>query len=719
MEEVYVVGEDPFNWTYTRTNIFLDLIINRLPKFRNPKILKLALWAEILEELNAHYPGNVLDVKKLKKKFDNMKKTFMKNKDMMDIEKALQWPYFRRMDEVMGYLNDRSDTIPNTGNVMMYEMEGSTEIYIDPQNMEESFDPEKGFLWNTVATNLLLEIMEDKLSSDIKIKSFWQVVTDTFLLEYQSEEPPDLDVKKVSKKFSNMKKTYLKNKKKLMDGIKVDWPYYKPVERIVENHDDSSVKEFGLSDDWILPDDYVEENGEEPEIEEVEEEVERPEEDKKQDSEVDWVEFEMLEEDDDGEEEEGPLEPQLEIVDLRCRVCYEAVTTFKTFAENIQTCSGQDVSIDSAFSFATKYDLENSKKENILCFSCTNSLKFVFEFLEKAEESKQKFDAKKGEKAKEKSLVIQTEKVVIEEEKDELKSYDFDEIIEEERDDSLSNSFDDIENVIEEKLEVPSSTATKKKAKYICGRCKRAFTSENMLHRHFKIVHRLTEYPCLVCQKSFTTANLLHRHTSQIHRPGRDFQCPKCKKAFQYRERLTAHMRIHSERTHVCSMCSKAYVTAKELTIHMRTHTNERPYKCEYCTESFSQKDRLTHHVKKKHLNIIYKCKYCSVFSSANHNTTRRHEMEHFKFAYECDLCPKKYSKRDRFVEHLKSSHNQSMTEEELKDMLIQNRNEAKRLEQEYYQNEAACEEGDIQMEVEVNQMDEDTNYIEYLVSED
>lgn len=58
------------------------------------------------------------------------------------------------------------------------------------------------------------------------------------------------------------------------------------------------------------------------------------------------------------------------------------------------------------------------------------------------------------------------------------------------------------------------------------------------------------------------------------------------------------------------------------------------------------------------------------------------------------------------------------MSEDELKDMLIQNRNEAKRLEQEYCQNEAACEEGDIQMEVVVNQ-EEEASYIEYLVTED
>lgn len=72
-----------------------------------------------------------------------------------------------------------------------------------------------------------------------------------------------------------------------------------------------------------------------------------------------------------------------------------------------------------------------------------------------------------------------------------------------------------------------------------------------------------------------------------------------------------------------------------------------------------------------------------------------------------------------RFVEHIKSSHNQVMTEDELKEMLIQNRNEAKRLEQEYYQTEAACEEGDIQMEVEVNEAEDEMTYIEYLVSED
>lgn len=76
------------------------------------------------------------------------------------------------------------------------------------------------------------------------------------------------------------------------------------------------------------------------------------------------------------------------------------------------------------------------------------------------------------------------------------------------------------------------------------------------------------------------------------------------------------------------------------------------------------------------------------------------------------------YQTISRFVEHLKSSHNHFMTETELKDMLIKNRNEAKRLEQEYFQNDGVCE---VQMEIEVDQdqMDEEASYIEYLVSED
>lgn len=646
-------GEDPFNWTFTRTNIYLDLIINRLPKFRNPKILKLSLWAEILEELNVHYPGNVLDAKKLKKKFDNMKKTFVKNKDSNDMEKALQWPYFKRMDQVVNYLSDKSDEIPNISNAVFYEVDGATtEIFMDPAVVDEAADP--GFQWSNAATNLLLEIMEEKLGSgDVKIKNFWAIVTDTFLYEYESPEPPDLDIKKISKKFSNMKKTYLKNKRKLKQGISNDWPYFKQLERIVENHYEGTNNDDVIaSDDLVDNDESMDENN--AEIENTknikyDEEAVQGSEPEPVYSEEDWIEFEML------EEEENPLEPKIELNDRRCRVCFEAVTTYKNFSENIQTCSGQEVSIGFAFAFSTKYELGNAKSDNILCFSCTNSLKFVYEFLEKAEETKQKFDKRTHFKPEAKN--------VVRERFEKEKTPDIDDIIEEERGESCesdSNTYD-IEQDAEEKTTeysgnstnesyTSTSASTKKSQKYICGKCKRPFTSETLLRRHIKIVHRLNEYPCVVCDKSFSTSNLLHRHTSQVHRPGRDFQCPQCKKAFQYKERLTAHMRIHSEKTQVCNICNKAYVTSKELTIHMRTHTNERPYKCEYCSDTFAQKDRLTHHVKKKHLNVVYKCKYCQVFSSANHNTTRRHEMEHFKFAYECDLCPKKYSKRDRFV---------------------------------------------------------------------
>lgn len=644
-------GEDPFNWTYTRTNIFLDMIIDRLPRFRNPKVLKLSLWAEILEELSTHYPYNVLSVKKLKKKFDNMKKTFVKNKDQNDIEKALQWPYFRRMDEIVAYLNDKIDYVPSSTVSVYYE---GNELL-----SSSALDEDKGFNWNITATNLLLDIVEDKLSnSSVKIKNFWQVVTDAFLIEYHCLDPFDLDVKKISKKFSNMKKTYLKNKKKLEEGTVSDWPFYKQVERIVENHGVNSVKDVNSSADDLVPtdddsldgledNDLVEESkpacfqfqGQDENDYDQSEEPEN------------FVEFEMLDEE---EESSSSLRPVVEFVscERRCRVCYEAVTAFRTFADNIQTGSGQDVSIDSAFAFSTKYDLGESRSDNILCFSCTNSLKFVYEFLEKAEESKQKFDQ-----------MLLREEVSEAEELEEFptKSYDLDDIIEE---DDIASMFEEDYSEIEirpkeEVFPIKASpqtkktvaTATKKKmGKFICGKCKKPFTSENLLRRHIKMAHRFSEYRCSLCDKTFANPNLLNRHTSQIHRPGRDFLCHICRKAFQYKERLTAHMKTHSTRNYGCHICPKAYVSEKELNVHIRTHTNEKPYKCDHCEAAFAQKDRLTHHVKKKHLHIVYRCKYCDSFSSANHNTTRRHEMEHFKFAYECDWCPKKYSKRDRLV---------------------------------------------------------------------
>jgi len=63
----YIYDADPttlFNWTQQSTKFFLEKYNERKTKFRDPKIKKKLLWAEIVSEFkvkNYHIDENILD----------------------------------------------------------------------------------------------------------------------------------------------------------------------------------------------------------------------------------------------------------------------------------------------------------------------------------------------------------------------------------------------------------------------------------------------------------------------------------------------------------------------------------------------------------------------------------------------------------------------------------------------------------------------------------
>lgn len=83
----------------------------------------------------------------------------------------------------------------------------------------------------------------------------------------------------------------------------------------------------------------------------------------------------------------------LEIQRQQCRVCLEDVRFYKYFSEDIDLKNDSDENIDifTAFAFCTHLEFTESEalevKNQFICNSCVNSLKFAFEFVKKARES--------------------------------------------------------------------------------------------------------------------------------------------------------------------------------------------------------------------------------------------------------------------------------------------------------------------------------------------
>lgn len=97
----------------------------------------------------------------------------------------------------------------------------------------------------------------------------------------------------------------------------------------------------------------------------------------------------------------------------------------------------------------------------------------------------------------------------------------------------------------------------------------------------------------------------------RVHTKIKPFLCEEngCKRAFNTRYRLVAHLRIHNGETFNCSECMKSFTTHSDLKKHFRTHTQERPYRCNECTKAFTASHHLKTHLRIHSGEKPYHCK--------------------------------------------------------------------------------------------------------------
>ena len=133
------------------------------------------------------------------------------------------------------------------------------------------------------------------------------------------------------------------------------------------------------------------------------------------------------------------------------------------------------------------------------------------------------------------------------------------------------------------------------------------------------------------CRKAYHTEESLHRHLHR-HSTQKEHRCTFCNKAFLRKSECEIHMRIHTGvKPFTCQLCHKQFARSTDLKIHTIYHSNEKPFKCPFpgCTLGFKRKSDA-----KKHLRIHVKKSHCEVGSLIqNHQSAFRpipQRMVHF-----------------------------------------------------------------------------------------
>ena len=176
-------------------------------------------------------------------------------------------------------------------------------------------------------------------------------------------------------------------------------------------------------------------------------------------------------------------------------------------------------------------------------------------------------------------------------------------------------------------------------AEIFCIKCNEVFSNPDEQVSHKKQCFKGRRYPCEFqggCECTFLQKSLMHQHLKAVHFDD-PFKCEFCTQTFVYKKSLDAHLnKLQDQKDkqdfkYRCSQCEKVTDDLTEFQTHMNRHQNIKPYRCNICNEkSFYSQSQLTEHLRK--------CRQTEV-------------------KYECAVCGKKFAQEDRYCEHFKVQH--------------------------------------------------------------
>nr|CAD7428899.1 unnamed protein product [Timema monikensis] len=134
------------------------------------------------------------------------------------------------------------------------------------------------------------------------------------------------------------------------------------------------------------------------------------------------------------------------------------------------------------------------------------------------------------------------------------------------------------------------------------------------------------QFSCDICNKSYMSKRGLTEHQMK-HSGLKPFSCDQCGRLFTTRRLLCSHRLVHAviRSALQCGTCYKTYLSAQALRTHQQSHTGRLREHCQVCEATFTQRGSL-----------------------------QRHMMSHGEGGYPCPHCNKRYSRKDKFQDHLR-----------------------------------------------------------------
>ncbi|XP_039468148.1 zinc finger and BTB domain-containing protein 40 isoform X1 [Oreochromis aureus] len=181
--------------------------------------------------------------------------------------------------------------------------------------------------------------------------------------------------------------------------------------------------------------------------------------------------------------------------------------------------------------------------------------------------------------------------------------------VEDENSDEVENKEEQKDAAVATECSPPCSSPPSCHSKpYCCHWCKKSFDYKCRMLAHMKRCSLSQEcgQQCPECPEKLSK-RALQRHRAEAHRSAarvkKKVACDLCGRTFAHPSGMIYHKRTEhfEEKPFACDECGAKFGANSSLKNHMRLHTGEKPYHCKHCDMSFSVAAALAYHTKKRH----------------------------------------------------------------------------------------------------------------------